>query len=169
VASAPTTPVAPPGATSAVTEARPRTQWYGWQTLLSDAAAVTLMAALPLEVGVYAGAGVFVAGAPLIHAAHGQPGRMGISFALRLIPPVALGGSLALASSCTNNGEDFLGCEIGILLLGFTASVAAAATAITLDAAVLAKKEARPPSSLALAPMVLPTLGGATFGLAGTF
>jgi hypothetical protein len=171
VASAPTTPVAQPGATSAIAGARPRTQWYGWQTLLSDAAAVTLMAALPIEVGGYAGAGVFVAGAPLIHAAHGQPGRMGMSLALRLIPPVAIGGSIALADSCTSTGDGLsgIGCGIGTLLLGFTVSIAAAATAITLDATVFAKKEARPPSSFAIAPMVLPTRGGATLGLAGTF
>ncbi len=92
-------------------------RWYGYQAMLTDAAAVGLMvgaiAALePLfsgaknnttEVLATASLGVFVVGAPTIHAAHGHWGKAGLSLGIRAAP-VVLGSLLGHAGEWISGG-----------------------------------------------------------------
>jgi hypothetical protein len=97
-------------------------QWYGWQTLAADGAALVFGTQGQVE----AGLATFVFGAPVVHWAHGRVGAGFGSLALRVSLPllglVAL-DSLPCRSECS---EPIL---VGLLLI--TAPV-------PIDAAVLA-------------------------------
>jgi len=118
------------------------TRWYGWQIILADAATVGL--SLATKDGHVAAVG-YVGAAPLVHLAHLQVGRAGISLALRVVAPLAgaaLGygllsgvdcrqGSLSSPSSaCTAWGAaTAIGAISGIL------------AASVIDAALLARED----------------------------
>jgi len=81
----------------------------------------------------YAGLGGLVLGGPIVHAAHGHWGRSGVSLAMRVVLPVvgaSIGGAMA---DCQK--DEFL-CGLGEVAIGY---MVGQATAITLDAAVLAR------------------------------
>lgn len=179
-AKAPAAPPAPcpppaPVAKPKRAEPPPQTVWYGWQTILADAGAVTLAVSSGLleenkGAPLAAGLGVYLLGAPLIHAVNGQLGKGAGSFGLRLGAPIAgtVGGLALGVATCPaddglNNGPY---CQIGLAALGGLAGII---TASVVDAAVLAKKEVRPARALSIAPSVVPSRQGTTFGLAGTF
>ncbi len=124
----------PPGA---------RRPWYGWQTLITDGAALTLAlladsprsSDLSSAVGLLA-LGAYGLGAPIVHAVHHNPGKGLASFGLRLGMPIA--GAFAGASAASGcNG--FL-CEVDGAAIGMLIGLAGA---VTIDATVLAY-EARP-------------------------
>jgi hypothetical protein len=112
--------------------------WYGWQTLIADAAAIGLGAATR-SWPVFGSA--YLAGGPLVHAAHGNFAVAAGSFALRLIAPLAFGGAGAAidssaTGSCLTNGQPcFRG--IGGLVIGAAIGYA---VAVTVDALVLARE-----------------------------
>ena len=140
-----------------------RTHWYGWQTLLTDAAAV---------LGVYVSPdltlGLYLAGGPVVHWVHGNAGRGFASLGLRVGAPVVL--TYALVSTCDSDAE--YGC-LGEAILGVTAGVV---IAVVVDATVLARERvpAKEPTELALGPVkVTPTFAvtdkQTTLGLVGVF
>lgn len=92
-------PVAPPA----------QTHWYGWQTLVVDAASVSLGslgAAIGLgkpvaDVAFALGIGGYVAGVPAVHALHQRTGMGAASFGVRLgAPIVALFAVRAFDAKC---------------------------------------------------------------------
>ena len=101
----------------------------------------------------------YVFGAPLVHAMHGNSDAATKSFGLRLLPWVALVG-IALVGGQGCNGDDCLG--IALLALGGGAVTAVVVSGV--DASVLAKKWVPAPS---WSPVIVPSHGGATIGIAG--
>ncbi len=115
----------------------PRRQWYGWQTLLVDAAAVGFVVVglrtQSTPVG-YTGVLTYLFGGPVVHAAHGRGGATLGSLALRLGVPLATGWILTGGSEDRASDAPGFGVSVGVPL------------AIALDATVLAWK-ARPTES----------------------
>jgi hypothetical protein len=142
--------------------ARSPSTWYGWQTLISDGAAlVTAPLVPPLGLATY------LLGAPLVHLGHGRPLAGLGSLGLRAGAPI-LGGALgvALERSASGCSGDF--CGLGGLLLG---GVVGVATAVALDSAVLAREKAPLEGTrTAFVPSVTPRLeGGVDVGVGGAF
>ncbi|HEY0465821.1 MAG TPA: hypothetical protein VGC79_16525, partial [Polyangiaceae bacterium] len=126
--------------------------WYGWQTLTSDAASVGLLLGgvqasggygfydndtrLSANVMVTMGPAGYLAGAPTLHFIQKRPLSAIGSQGLRATLPV-LGGAagLGLAHCPPPAGQDYGNCGIGELVLGVGAGALAA---IILDATLLA-------------------------------
>jgi hypothetical protein len=106
-----------------------------------------------------AGGGYLLA-APIVHVAHGNPGRAVASLGLRVGLPVAFFGVGALVEDC--QGREF--CGLASLVIGVPLGMA---TAIALDAAVLARDTVERP--LAILPTLTVGSGSASPGLGGTF
>jgi hypothetical protein len=147
-------------------EEAPGPRWYGWEIMLADAAALTLMAAggaadaAPLA---YAGVGVYILGGPVLHNVHGNRLRGALSGVLRGALPLGFG--LAAEAACDEDEQDsWFGCvgEVGGAIIG------GALLAMILDYAFLAHEPERAPP--AVHAVVAPRAGGGvTLGLAGTF
>jgi hypothetical protein len=173
--------VAAPGTSgpwSTTLQSSPR--WYGWQTLLSDAGAISILAlgssvdsrdgtlARALQI---AGAASYLFGAPAIHWLHSRPSKALASAGLRLGAPAVTGlvGYGVGALACGKNNDSEAPCSAvfgGVgLVLGFAA-------AITIDAAVLAREPSGPEapvSAFVLTPNLQYDRGGWRAGLSGTF
>jgi hypothetical protein len=97
----------PPGQTVAPTAGEtpapaPLT-WYGWQSLLVDAAAAAVVFGNHGDWNsVAAGLVLFAAGGPTVHLLHREPGKAALSFALRTLVPLGL--LLAITSPNTDGG-----------------------------------------------------------------
>jgi hypothetical protein len=139
---------------------RPRRRWYGWQTLLADGAIGLIaiaMAESDAEDAALAFAGVgFTLSGPIVHLAHGHPGKTVASLALR-------GGAVALIAAGAGTCDLRGGC--GMLVFG----VLGVPAAIVVDAAVIAREDAfpEPKRSVWVAPWLAEGGGGAYLG--GTF
>jgi hypothetical protein len=113
-------------------------EWYGWQTLTSDAA--TLIATAAVATAAKSGTPValtavvgYVVPPVVIHAAHGEPLNGLASGGLRVALP--LGCSLA-GASLARDGGDLLGMKTILgAFLGLAVGVLAAST---IDAAAIA-------------------------------
>ncbi len=153
-------------------ESAKRRVWYGWQTLTADGVALILASTAgssdssPASLGV-ASLAVYALGGPVIHAANGSVGKMGLSLAMRVGAPLLLGAGSYYAAGGGSGGD------WGPALIAIGGAVVGTAGAIAVDAAVLARKDA--PSepkaaSLRIMPSVAPARGGgATVGAIGTF
>ena len=129
-------------------EAQEETRWYGWQTLIVDAAATGLLTAGLIQTAtsesrnttlLLSGYGVYVFGPPIVHFAHR---KVGIGFAdmgIRIAAPVvlALAGN-ALAGRGGSSGELFASGEgtAAGFLVGYAGAVA-------LDAALFARERVK--------------------------
>lgn len=160
--------------------------WYGWQTLLSDATATGLFfVAASLDDAKYTSGSyetyqemanvtvalslaTYVLGAPAIHLLHDQRQEAAGSFALRLGLPLAgaLAGGLIANASCGNGHDNEIPCAFVGGLLGV---LAGGASAIVLDAVVLAREPAGRSTGRRVQPAFVPAAGGGTFLLAGQF
>lgn len=112
--------------------------WYGWQTLLADGASAGILTGgllswtvEPTVIG-YSG---FLLGTPIMHAIHGNYGRMLASFGLRLLLP-AVSGAVGAALNVGANGEDTKVKGV-VVSAGIGIGIAAAACVI-IDAGFLA-------------------------------
>jgi hypothetical protein len=160
----------------------PKMRWYGWQTLLADAASCTIAIAGGVVSGAdssrgsrtagdvvsgVGGAGYFL-GAPIVHAAHGQWGSAAESFVLRLGLPLGgalAGGLLGLAACGSSSGE--VPCPAVVAGVG---AVAGAIAAPFVDAfAVAYEPVPRVSHEAAVAPTVSIVRGGGSVGLVGQF
>ena len=155
------------------------THWYGGQTLLADAAALTLFTVAELQIASQGGDQskcpacsalyvatftTYLAAAPIVHVVHGRSGTALADFALRLGLPVGgglLGAALASGQGgLASTGGGVIGGTLGVV------------SAVIVDAAVLANEPiaTEPSISGGVAWMVGP--GGKrrpTLVLAGTF
>jgi hypothetical protein len=166
-----TAPIAPIDA-PALVPARPTRRWYGWQTLLVDAAAFGIATTTDINVdylsqptGV-AVVGLYTLGGPGVHLAHGNVGRAIGSFALRLGLPAA-GWVIGSAG-----GNDVGSAITGVLLAasGYLAAVAIDASVLSWDIRDAPRDAARPtPRRLTVAPSVGVTPRGGSIGLIGAF
>lgn len=149
----PTKPSPPPFVETKPSEAQPITTeppaeapksrtsssgWYGWQTLIADgASALVLTGGLvswtvePTVIG-YGG---FLFATPIMHAIHGNYGRMLASFGLRLLLPAVAGG-IGAAIEVAGNAENTTAKGV-VTSAGIGIGLAATACVI-IDAAALA-------------------------------
>jgi hypothetical protein len=143
--------------------------WYGWETLLIDAASISmLVVAAESDEGPVAviGLGIYALGGPAIHFGHGEAlngiGSLGLRLGLPAIGGL-IGAQVAQVSEGCRGYECFEGAGYGILL-GMGA-------AVVLDAALLGYRRSDDVSVTSR--RVVPTLslagGRSTLGLAGTF
>lgn len=181
VARAPTVPPPP----QSIDETTPERVWYGWQTLLNDAAATGLfIGALELghgdlyDTGGSLGANAlatlgiagYVGGAPVIHLVHGRPGYAGGSALLRIGLPL-IGGVVGNgAATCPPPEGDYGNCGLPELLVGFVGGLVAASV---IDSALFAweRPKAEPPvgPQLSLLPVLSSDGKRGELRLFGTF
>lgn len=170
----------PPSVSGADSAPPQRREWYGWQTVLVDVASLGLGATLTglrgsgssgRDVGNIAGVltvTTFALGGPVVHAAHAQWEKAGASLGLRLGAPIAgaLGGFLVGAASCPHDQRDVPCAAIGA---GF-GLFAGAATAIIVDAAVIAyKPEPKAALGVRFAPLIIADRDRLGAGFGGIF
>lgn len=145
--------------------------WYGWQTLITDGAAL-----LAAPIAPAAGVGLYLVGAPLVHATHGRFGTAAGSFGLRLGAPLVGGVTgivlWGLGSDCGFDGPEL--CGLGSVLYGAVGAGLGVITAVTLDASLLAREPAPPQakrtSAISFRPSASPRRdGGLDVGLGGTW
>lgn len=163
-------------------------RWYGWQPLVVDLGSIAtkvgggfVRGAGTAPIEIVGGAG-YVLGAPLIHLAHGQADKAGVSIALRtLVPGVGALVGVLLASiafpngTVSQSGDSVSAVDKSVYqaLGGFIGFGAGAVAGIVVDDVVVAKEKAAPPappdSHPTIEPRVVGVRGGATFGIGGTF
>lgn len=150
------------------------TPWYGWQTLLTDSASVAffVVAAEEGSSGVFfAGLGTYLLGGPIVHAAHGEGRKAGMSFGLRLASPLLSAGTGYLigdlACSDTSKNREFP-CPAVFALAGYLAGFVFASV---LDASVLARQSESHSSrgTVRWVPSIAIDQAGAHLGLLGAF
>lgn len=117
-------------------ETAPETQrvWYGWQTLLTDALALTTAFASP-EFGLM----TYGLGAPIVHWGHGNVGRGFASLGLRAGAPILLGlGGLATCDHSGASDDEHSGWEcLGTAAVGVALGML---TAVVIDSSVIARE-----------------------------
>ncbi len=174
---APDAPAAPPPA---------QEEWYGWQTLTSDGAALLLVSASlilgssqsSVDDGLARG-GILLygLGAPTIHIFHGRGWLMPLDLGLRVL--LAGAGALAAASLGLLSGlltfDPGAGFDRAINGLRWGAITGAVAS-MSIDAILFARKPAPPApasqpaaSTLRVAPFAGTARGAPVAGLAGAF
>jgi hypothetical protein len=157
--------------------APPETRWYGWQTLTTDAVAVSLLLSgvgpdanlTALEVGM----GTFGLGGPIVHVAHGRPVIAAASFLARVALPTAgyfVGEAVQNCHHETSEEDEMSCAPIGSILGGLLG----VAIASGIDAAVFANEDVKPerPSSsagLTVSPAIAVTTRAASVGVSGAF
>lgn len=155
-------------------------EWYGWQGLIFDAAAIGIfVGGWAADDGKIVGAGWFtyILGAPITHWAHLNVGKGFADFGLRVGIPVAgflvggllgFGGGVDGDGAFRNFGPHSNGPVVGAVIGGAIGTVAASA----LDAFVLAYTKPKPVESaswLTWQPTVDLRPGRGTVGVGGTF
>ena len=161
-------------------------EWYGWQTLIADGAALTLFvggaalsdtgsggrtaAILPLALG----GSAFFLGTPTIHATHGNWGTAAGSLGLRVALPL-LGTEIGAGiDRCGVGYDESELCPVGGMAFG---ALIGLGTAMGIDAALLSYEHASTPASnSAPAPVTISAMpyafadrNRAVLGLSGTF
>jgi hypothetical protein len=143
------------------------TRWYGAYTLATDGAALGLAlggAALDRngEALLAASVGGYLLGGPIVHLAHGNPGRSLLSLGTRAGLPVVLAFAGVAVAGCGEGDGDF--CGYGQALLGFGVGMVGA---VVIDAAAIARDEVEP--TPALAPALSVSRQAAWLGATGVF
>ncbi len=167
--------------------------WYGWETLVLDAASTTMvvigtaMSNSNAEAGlVFVGATSYVFSPMFLHIAHGR-WRIGLAdFGLRLGAVVTLGTIGALIGSTQEPGPSSVSCatgfcnspqpavDPGLLGLGIGAAIGVA-TASIIDATLFARDKPAPIKedgsygALTWSPTFSPVAHGATAGVVARF
>jgi hypothetical protein len=152
--------------------------WYGWQVLAADGATVLgtvgCVAAGGDNACLVPALGYLLVG-PIVHGTHGKVGRAFGSAGLRTGLPLVGAVLGSAAATCSPSGGELDFCGLPETALGFLAGVA---TAMVIDAVWaydeppverVARASSRPSFMSIAQPIASPTVGGATFGLAGRF
>lgn len=135
--------------------------WYGWETLICDGASLVTSTIL-------VGIGGYALCAPIVHLANGQAVKAAASIGLRLGAPLGMGLAATGLAYAGSDGECGLGCALAFVV-GAGAGVV---SAVALDAAVLARKDAdkkEKTSSASIVPTGTARSDRVELGLAGTF
>ena len=180
VVAQPPPPSAPPSPPPPYAGAPLEREWYGWQGLILDAAAIGIfVGGWAADDGNIVGAGWFtyVLGAPITHWAHGNIGKGFADMGLRIGVPVAgflVGGLFGFGAgeggsgAFRNFGAHSNGPVVGAVVGGALGTVAMSA----LDALVFGYTKARPverASWLTWEPTLDLRPGRGTAGIGGTF
>ncbi|MFO0639960.1 MAG: hypothetical protein U0183_12160 [Polyangiaceae bacterium] len=154
----------------------PAREWYGYQTLLVDVAGIGMTigsagGGYPLAI---AGLATYVAGGPIVHAAHGHGAKVAIDLGIRLGAPTAgllTGALIGCAGGCRGDLGGLAGVVGGVFGAGI-----GVVTAIVIDAAVIAREPAEQGKASAKwdgKPIVRPEVtslpGGGAVGVGGAF
>jgi hypothetical protein len=167
---------------AAAQEAAPgdRVSWYGYQTFATDATAIAfgLLTIQNENVAKVGAIGLYLSGAPTVHALHRRPLVAVGSLAMRIVAPL-LAMKVAVAATDCETPPVWENCETAAELLGFVVGMGAA---IIADSTALAWERKAPPppapppapralaapaSSVSLAP--LPLRDGAGLVFSGLF
>ena len=151
----------------------PESRWYGWQTLVADGAALTLLSVgISLESSGLAAAGLlgYALGSPAVHVGHARPLTALGSAGLRIALP-ATGMLLAPElGNCQHDEEPSLAsCTTESRVVG---TLLGAAVAIALDASWLAREsvpEQPAPRKLSLTPTLELARERQVVGVQGSF
>ncbi len=154
-------------------EAPPR-DWYGWQTLIVDASALTLASVgwlTDTTALTGAGVGAYLLGAPVVHAANGSVGKAFVSLGVRAgaLPSFLFVGvmtGLFVCPKSETDWDDLRHCLRDAYAVGV---LAGAVSAVAIDATTFARKGARLRPPPFVAPFALPAAGGMTLGVTGAF
>jgi hypothetical protein len=121
--------------------------WYGWQTIVVDAAAMAMMLGVASDIDPHgdvqkAGIATYALAPPLVHLAHGSVSKAGASFGIRVLGPIigaAIGFGMGYALGAVSTGEEVPGLLFGTvgLVLGGTFGYVGA---VAVDSAVLARE-----------------------------
>lgn len=134
---------------AAPSTARAETEWYGYEIAATDVGGWALIIggakldAWPVSA---LGAGALFLGGPIVHAAHGNYGRAGISFGARVGGPLL---GIGIGAALDKNSRSFI--PAGPIIGAFVGYLAGA----IVDIAVVAREETDP----AAAPRML-SFGG---------
>jgi hypothetical protein len=158
----------------------PQKTWYGWQTLIVDAAATTIAVdglfrhaclgtgkdCTEMDVGL----ATFALGAPAVHLAHGSAPKAGGSLALHVLGP-PIGGGLGLGAGALLGAAATGGDPLAMTMLGAVGLVLGVGAgwlgAIAVDS--LALGYATPAPRVTLQPSIAIVPGRAEAGVGGTF
>ena len=157
--------------------------WYGWQTILSDSAALGMAGSAPFtkSIGTAMGSlGVYMLLPPLVHALHGHGGRAERSLVMRLAFPV--GGALlaplaVIAYGSQNSGSRLCNgsdrdCGAGLLMISGIGAAAGLVSAMVIDALSSydeRKVDRKIVRQVSWGPSVSVEPGGGRIALAGRF
>ena len=126
--------------------------WYGYQTFSADATAIALLwvaAEKDWDPAAVATVGVYVLGAPTVHALHRRPLATVGSLALRVFLPF-IGSAVGAASAdCSVRVVNDENCDFGGTVVGF---VVGAAAAMVIDSAAVAWERKAPAAAERSAP-----------------
>jgi hypothetical protein len=144
--------------------------WYGWETLLVDAASFSVFLGTVNDVkrpAPYVGLAGYALGGPIVHIANDEPGRAAGSLILRVATPALL-ATVGYLSYSPSDARGFWGPELNAAILGFCGAVAAS----VVDATVLARRnvvvDRRPKLSWTPSLSIDPK-GRPAAGISGTF
>jgi hypothetical protein len=164
------------------TQVETRRQWYGWQTLSTDGAALSLLVlsgallsndnsdsgGFALD-SVELAAGTYVLGGPIVHAAHQNWGAAAASLGLRVGLPLT--GILFGSAGCANDSDTHLCGAVGLgALLGIGTAIAVDASALGYEQVpVTSAATTRQPLAAISTPYVVADAHRALLGVMGTF
>lgn len=116
----------------------PDRSWYGWQTLLIDAASIAMLYSESLR---FVGFATLTLGSPVVHLAHGHASAFGMSLALRGSSAFVVAvGYLVAVDAGAGEADSLASVAGGIVLAGGAGFV----FAVLYDAVVLAFTTERP-------------------------
>lgn len=129
-------------------------EWYGWQTLSVDAGSIGTGLAIGAlskrgDLGLVTWGAGYLAGSPVVHAAHAHPDAILPSLGLRTGLPVAFFLAGVLTASATTRPRGAMS-GLAALAMGILGAAIGGGAAIAIDAILLARKTDReaPPLSL---------------------
>jgi hypothetical protein len=135
-------------ATVASPEAAPSgpASWYGYQTFAPDALALTIFVVAggvrAEDPAVATVAGLYLLGAPTVHALHRRPGAVVGSLSLRILLPFLSSTVGSVVANCGNQVVNDEACDFGERFVGFGVGMVLAMVA---DAALLSWERPTPP------------------------
>jgi hypothetical protein len=156
--------------------------WYGYQTVSADATAAALTAlSFQTNSGAasWAAIGVYLLGAPVVHAAHQRPLAALGSLGLRIGMPLLAAAVGAATADCSSNrvlndencefGPSVVGAGIGLILAAVIDSAAIAWDPPSSPGPYRPAAVTEPWSIRLLAPSPVPMRNGAGFAVGGLF
>jgi hypothetical protein len=156
--------------------------WYGYQTVSADATAAALTAlSFQTNSGAasWAAIGVYLLGAPVVHAAHQRPLAALGSLGLRIGLPLLASSVGAATADCSSNrvvnddncqfGPSLVGLGVGIVLAAIIDSAAIAWDPPSSPGSYRPAPVTEPWSIRLLAPSPVPMRNGAGFSVGGLF
>ncbi len=159
-----------PPAPDRPTAAARATRWYGYQTLLVDAASAGVMlagtGARQFGTVTAVGLGAYALGGPVVHAVHGHLDKAALDLGLRVVLPMGIGATLA-ATTCSRPdtaGGDGDSCRMTSVVAGLALGVP---IAMLIDSTVIAREPVPTGPTVAIAPMIDDTRRGVA--VTGTF